>query len=480
MNRQSKVALFTTLSSLVLFFTILFSRGSKEQTFVILSTNDMHAQIDKFPALATAIAQCRDTVDVILVDAGDRWTGNAFVDLVENYAPIYELMNHLDYDLTIYGNHEFDKGNAYLAESNRLAEFPIISANITSNAPHFPQPAPHYIVEVGGKKIAFVGAVGNFAGNNLPAGKAESYEGIIFENPYTAALEYSYLADECDMLVLVSHSGLERDTEFAMSDEAMCFDQIIGAHSHDVYNDVINGRLVTQTGSRLKNIGATKVTIDKEGNITLAHQNIPLSTFDPDPEIAALVKGYYNNPELNAPIGTAAEPFEQVGLQNLFTETIKKRTRADIGLYHAGGVRLESLDKGAINLSTVLNIEPFGSYIATATMSVEQLRTLVMTKFNDKENIGEAHYIDLVMTTPYRVITDESGDAVDVIFEKLDPTKRYKVAMGDYVYKTYKGLNYSSGSISEILITDALREHIVSKKVIEPENTPRQVIEKQN
>ena len=44
---------------------------------VILSTNDMHASISNFPRLATAVAQCRDTVATILVDAGDRWTGNA-------------------------------------------------------------------------------------------------------------------------------------------------------------------------------------------------------------------------------------------------------------------------------------------------------------------------------------------------------------------------------------------------------------------
>ena len=54
----------------------------REQMIVLLSTNDMHARIQYFPQLAAAVAACRDTVPgAVLVDAGDRWAGNAYVDL---------------------------------------------------------------------------------------------------------------------------------------------------------------------------------------------------------------------------------------------------------------------------------------------------------------------------------------------------------------------------------------------------------------
>ena len=47
----------------------------RERTLVLLSTNDIHAQIDRFPQLAAAVEACRDTVaNVVLLDAGDRWT----------------------------------------------------------------------------------------------------------------------------------------------------------------------------------------------------------------------------------------------------------------------------------------------------------------------------------------------------------------------------------------------------------------------
>ena len=50
----------------------------RETTLVLLSTNDMHARIQNFPRLAAAVEACRDTVQrVVVVDAGDRWPGNA-------------------------------------------------------------------------------------------------------------------------------------------------------------------------------------------------------------------------------------------------------------------------------------------------------------------------------------------------------------------------------------------------------------------
>ena len=67
----------------------------REKVVIILSTNDIHAQIQNFPQLATAVAECRDTASVILVDAGDRWTGNAYVDQAEGRRPVLELMNEL-------------------------------------------------------------------------------------------------------------------------------------------------------------------------------------------------------------------------------------------------------------------------------------------------------------------------------------------------------------------------------------------------
>ncbi len=477
MKNLSKASLFALLCSALLFITILTQKGSnKEVTFVILSTNDMHANIDGYPRAAEAIKQCRDTVDILLVDAGDRWTGNAYVDRVEHYTPVYEFMNGVKYDLGIYGNHEFDKGSAYLIEADRQATFEMLCANIKSNIPTFPQPLAHYTLEIEGKKITFVGTVGNYDGDGHPSGKSESYEGLTFSDPIITAGEYSHLRSECDMLILVSHSGLERDIEFAESEHSQGYDLIIGGHSHDTANQVNNNKLITQSGSRLKNIGATTVTIAKDGSISLSYRDVPLSDYEPEPQMQAMVDKYLANPELSAKIGEAGAHFNSAALVNMFAETIRKRVNANIGIYHGGGVRLEEIPAGDLSISTVLNIEPFNSRIATASMTLAQLKGLVMTKFNDPQNVGESHHIDITMTTPYTVVTDENGDAIDVIFPRLSESRLYNVAMGDYIFKTYKGLKMSNGVITDILITDVLESYIRKSTSILPDSTEYQDI----
>ena len=119
----------------------------REKVVIILSTNDIHAQIQNFPQLATAVAECRDTASVILVDAGDRWTGNAYVDQAEGRRPVLELMNELGYDVATLGNHEFDVGQQTLAEAIGYCRFPVICANMVSENSPIPQLKPYVILD---------------------------------------------------------------------------------------------------------------------------------------------------------------------------------------------------------------------------------------------------------------------------------------------------------------------------------------------
>ncbi|MDE5622574.1 MAG: bifunctional metallophosphatase/5'-nucleotidase, partial [Alistipes sp.] len=100
---------------LVVLTAVAASCAPRERTVVVLSTNAMHARIQRFPRLAAAVAACRDTVPTLLIDAGDRWTGDAYVDKAPTPGmPMIRLMNRLGYDVATLGNHEFDFGQAFL------------------------------------------------------------------------------------------------------------------------------------------------------------------------------------------------------------------------------------------------------------------------------------------------------------------------------------------------------------------------------
>ncbi|MBP3682482.1 MAG: bifunctional metallophosphatase/5'-nucleotidase, partial [Rikenellaceae bacterium] len=68
MKRSFLTSLITSLIFVLSIVVIGWSQQPVRRV-VVLSTNDVHGAIQQFPRLATAIAECRDTAEVVLVDA---------------------------------------------------------------------------------------------------------------------------------------------------------------------------------------------------------------------------------------------------------------------------------------------------------------------------------------------------------------------------------------------------------------------------
>ena len=445
------------------------------ETVVILSTNDMHARIENFPRLAAAVKACRDTVkNVILVDAGDRWTGNVYCDrAAEPRKPIIDLMNRLRYDVATFGNHEFDAGQAFLGVRTAQCDFPVVCANIVSDTATFPQPAPYVIIERGGKRIGFVGTVTNYDRNNHPAGNDESFVGLTFTDAIASATEYQALRDECDALVALTHIGTIKDRQLAS--ETPRYDVIVGGHSHDETDELVNGVLVTQTGKYLRNVGETVLTFRDDELVDKEFRLVSLDGYKPSVTYQRMIDGYYSDPSLRAKVADLRGAMDKTGLANAFTEGVKEAGKADVGIYHIGGVRLDTL-VGKVVVADIYNLDPFGSKLVTAEMTVDDLARLVRTKYNDSINLDESHRVDLYMTTPYVIHTDARDEAQRVEFPELKRGRRYRVAMGDYVFKNYADLKCGADSVTEVLITDVLDSYFRSRSPFVPDNAPRQRI----
>ena len=95
--------------------------------------------------------------NVILVDAGDRFTGNPYVDHAkEKGLPVISLMNDLGYEIGTLGNHEFDFGQKTLRARINDATFPIVCANINSSRGELDSIPPYHIIEKDGIKLGFI------------------------------------------------------------------------------------------------------------------------------------------------------------------------------------------------------------------------------------------------------------------------------------------------------------------------------------
>jgi 5'-nucleotidase/UDP-sugar diphosphatase len=115
--------------SIFILFLLVLTACQKENNFTvaILHTNDVHGKIDNFGKLTYLKDSLLNHYDtVLLVSAGDIFSGNPYVDYHEQRGyPMIELMNQSGYDLAVLGNHEFDYGQDVLAERIEQAAFSI-------------------------------------------------------------------------------------------------------------------------------------------------------------------------------------------------------------------------------------------------------------------------------------------------------------------------------------------------------------------
>lgn len=439
-----------------------------EHTITIVSTNDVHAHIENFPRLATLVEQQRaaNPGRTLLIDAGDRWTGNPYVDLAEKPGkPVIELMDRLGYDIATFGNHEFDFGVPTLAERTAEAGFDKVMANADASQSAMPAIAPYRYIDVDGLRIAVLGLITVEPHAGHPVGKSESYATVSFTDPLATADSYAWLADSSDLYIALTHIGFEEDSLLALRRPEI--DLILGGHSHTMVptGRRIGNAVVTQTGRNLKYAGITTITYSGRKVRRIENSLVLLDTIAPNPAYEAMVTAYYNEPHLAEPVGRLTAGINKIGLMNLFTDAMREGTGADFAFHNMGGMRIDSLPAGDIPRGQIYAAEPFRNSPVVARMTEEQIKALIINKFNSTGK--ESHTLDIYPSgLTYEIETDSEGNAFRVrLKHHLYPEigKEYIVAMSDYMFEQYDFTNdglrkYDGGPIT-YTVFNYLKKH---------------------
>lgn len=437
--------LFIVFTLALLFATACNEQRASESTHLyIVATNDIHANIYALPQLKTLVDEYDKLGEVLLVDAGDRVSGNAFIDDGDSpYIPMIELMNAIGYDVVTLGNHEFDKGAATLGEMVAMADFDTVCANVVSRdgSVEFEE---YVIKEVAGAKIGFVGVVDTDEQGH-PLGDDAVYADFIFTNDVdTAYAMCDKIADECDYVVLLSHMGDNIDESF-IARSPRCH-WVAGGHTHEVRNDVIRGVQLTQSGKSMARVMVADLEICDGEVVSTSFSHVAVDDYVANADIVDVVADIKSrNPELNTVEGYAEAQFTHNGVANFTVEALRCYPYADkfvpdVVFYHFGGVRLSAILPGEITRGDIYNNDPFNSVIMIGALTGGQMREFIMRKYNSVGEGGrkdkESHYPYFRSNVPYEIVVNTSGDADDVRFE-LEDDKMYSVAVCDYITKKY-------------------------------------------
>lgn len=260
-----------------------------DQDIVVLYTNDVHCGVDDnigYAGLALYKKQMQQqTPYVTLVDAGDAIQGAPIGTLSEG-GYLIDIMNYVGYDVAVPGNHEFDYGMARFLDLAGRLNCGYYACNFMDKVTGTTVFAPYKMMTYGDTKIAYVGvSTPESFTKSTPAYFQDSAGNYIYsfcEDESGQGL-YNQIQESVDAarnegagyVILVGHLGetgvTDRWSSVNIIKNTTGIDVCIDGHSHETTPSMTvksrDGRdvIITQTGTKLNNIG--KLTIRTDGTI---------------------------------------------------------------------------------------------------------------------------------------------------------------------------------------------------------------------
>ena len=466
------ISLLLTIFALFISCTGL---SKKDTEIIILTTNDIHGHIDNFAKLAAYYEQMKEKHEnVFLFNAGDMFSGNPLIDQYpEKGYPIIDIMNKTGYQLSTFGNHEFDYGQDILSDRIKQANFPFIMANahVNGKLSHMPQFTPYHTFNINGIKMIVLSAI-EVGSGGIPSTHPDRVKGISFYDPIEKMAKYKNLRKKCDIFIGLTHIGTDQDIKLAKTMPEL--DVILGGHSHTRIDTgmLVNGVLITQSDSWLKYIGQTNIII-KNGEIaSKSYKLIDMKDLIiEDISIAKLIKEYEKKDPGNVIIGkTTTDISGKQALGALMTDAITESLGLDIALQNAGGIRISKLKAGDIVINDIYELDPFENEVIKINMTGKELKELIKTAFRKtKGNI----YPDLLISgfTYDAKIKPDNGKTVSINMKdkngkNIDMNRTYSVGMNSYIYTKYRFEHTDPGTSLHTTTAETLINFIKNKKII--------------
>ena len=441
----------------------------------ILHTTDLHGHIlpsfdyDGNPdrgGLARCATQIRrwqrENPNSILIDVGDVYQGTD-VSLRNKGALMIDLLNHLEYDAWVVGNHEFDWGMECFERVLQQSNMPVLAANMLMqgklagefpDAKHpFSKVQPFILKEIAGIKIAIIG----ITTPGMPFWLWPDFtRGLDFRHPVEPVRRAIASAKRAcaDAIVLTGHMGLKTRTggdDFANTVMALTaeFPEVavfIAGHTHqDVPSRLTNGVLFTQADHFGIHVGRVDLLFDRNSKKLLHREAICElmdNRFSFDQIVLSRAKSHLaeSSAALSEPIGELAEtlrgrshPGRPSDVERLIgaaiMEMLPERNVPVDGVMHGTFDDQADLIAGPKTVNDIWHIIPFENYIVTAQLSPEEIKIAMEDVFasHEKRNL-----------LGFELKTEGLRDDCKIVSmvlanrEPLDRNKKYVIAFNSF------------------------------------------------
>lgn len=264
----------------------------------------VYGRMGGFAHLAALIKQIRGNrgyENSLLLDGGDSWQGSA-IALWTRGKDMIAASNLLGVDV-MTGHWEFTYGGNEVLESSKLFDGEFIAQNIAyteealfaSDRDSAAVFKPYVIKKINNARVAVIGQAFPYTPIANPQRFTPDWRFGIQEQNLQAIIDRIIKSHDADVIVLLSHNGLEVDLKLASRVTGL--DVILGGHSHDAIPRPIpieNGKgrtWVSNAGSHGKFLAVLDLDISRGRLRDLRYRLLPVfaNLIEPDPDMQALI-----------------------------------------------------------------------------------------------------------------------------------------------------------------------------------------------
>lgn len=391
--------------------------------FTILHSNDMHGDflaevsgqkgelIGGLALLSGYINQVRQQEEnVFYVISGDMVQGSLIDSEYKGISTI-EIMNYLAPDVVALGNHEFDYGLSHLLFLEKMANFPIVNANLYIKKYNKRLMNPYVILKKAGFEILFTGILTEKVMDSISLDKlVGSFVTLEEASQEIGKICNAYKNDDIDLTVLLTHIGLESDLKLAsLLKPEWGVDLIIGGHSHTVLDQPkqVNNIAIAQAGVGTNQIGRFDIEVDDATNsiVSSKWQLIPIDDklAPPDQELTKFIDSFKQVVDrkystIITKLATAAtHPKREIEttLGNLVADAFQAVAQTDVILVGSGSIRVKTIGP-VVTLSDLLACFPYDDSLSRYSVTGKELKGIFahIMRLENRDGEGECYQVN--------------------------------------------------------------------------------------
>jgi 2',3'-cyclic-nucleotide 2'-phosphodiesterase (5'-nucleotidase family) len=451
---------------------------------VVLHSNDIHGRVDALARIATLVERARaDAGDaaVLYVDAGDvEDTTERLSNLTKGVA-LHRLLRVAGCQAVAVGNGTVIRyGVDPLVEQASAGGYPHLAANLQRGGEVVPGAHARALLDVDGIRVGLVGLT--------PTDWRDLYTdalGVELPDELPLVREHADVlwAEGADVVILLSHVGIERDRDLAAELDGE-LTLIVGSHSHTLLEqgERVGRVTIVQAGQFGTHLGRVELEVG-DGRpciLTAQAEPVPAET-PPHPAVAAELEAVED--ELAAwlaePVGELTGPLElafdsECPAVSFVADVVRERMDGEVGVVAAGVALVSSLPGGELTRGTLYEACPSPGVSSVTTMTGAQLLQL-LERGLDEERAAEL--IRSLRGVPRGLMHLSGAEIRDGALwiggEAVDPARRYRVAATDWELGSYGGYADPEWRLEPVydgttIVREAIEDHFRRHPRVDP------------